>query len=83
MGRRMFDFECSLGHVHEALVDSEAREHECPQCQQPAQRKIAAPRPQLEGFSGAFPTAADQWVKRRESHMAKERKNMRNHGTYK
>jgi hypothetical protein len=44
---------------------------------------IAAPRISLEGLSGDFPTAADQWEKRRESHMKKERRNQERHGTYK
>lgn len=83
MGRRIFDFECPAGHEHEALVDSEERVHACPDCQLPAQRRIAAPRCKLEGFSGAFPSAADAWEKRRESHMKKERRNVERHGTYK
>jgi hypothetical protein len=54
----------------------------CPLCGKPAMRKIPAPRSKLEGFSGDFPSAADKWEKRRESHMAKERRHMERHGTY-
>lgn len=46
-------------------------------------RLVAAPRAQLEGITGAFPGAADKWTKRRESHMAKERRNQEKHGSYK
>jgi hypothetical protein len=46
-------------------------------------RQVAAPRAQLDGASGDFPGAAMAWEKRRESHMAKERKNKEKHGSYK
>jgi hypothetical protein len=52
-------------------------------CGKPAMRQLSAPRAQLDGCSGHFPTAADAWERRRESHMRKERKNQENHGTYK
>jgi len=81
--RRLFDFECSHSHRHEAMVSPDVRTVSCPTCGCPAQRLIAAPRAQLEGISGDFPSAADKWVQRRESHMKKERKNIANHGTYK
>jgi hypothetical protein len=55
---------------------------QCPECSDLAFRQLAAPRSKLEGITGDFPTAADAWVNRRESHMKKERKDKENHGTY-
>jgi len=82
MGLRLFDFECALGHRDEYFVEADVRVIECRVCGRVAARLIAAPRINLEGISGDFPTAADKWEKRRESHMAKERKNKERHGTY-
>lgn len=81
MGLRVFDFRCPLGHVTEHFVDAEIEEVQC-YCECVAKRQIAAPRFALDGCSGDFPTAADAWEKRRESHMRKERQNMEKHGTY-
>ena len=83
MALRMFDFCCAKGHVHELLVESDTRIVRCTTCGKTADRMIAAPRCQLEGLSGDFPSAAAAWEARRESHMKKERKNQKNHGTYK
>ena len=83
MNYRLFDFECVKGHRHELLVDKDVRIYECSTCGLPANRMVSAPRCKLEGFSGAFPTAADKWVNDRESHMKRERKNVERHGTYK
>lgn len=79
---RVFDFECPNGHVVEHFVDAGTEEVLC-ECGGIGRRKIPAPRAQLEGITGAFPGAADSWTKRRESHMAVERKNKAKHGTYK
>lgn len=79
---RVFDFECLSGHRSEHFVEYETAV-QCPQCDQLALRQVAAPRTKLEPFSGAFPGAADKWVRDRESHMAKEARNLQNHGTYK
>lgn len=79
---RVFDFLCPNGHVVEEFVEGDTMEIVC-HCGLVSTRKPAAPRAQLEGITGAFPGAAMAWEKRRESHMAKERKNKRNHNTYK
>lgn len=79
---RVFDFRCPANHVSEHFVEHETAV-QCPQCDQLALRQVAAPRPKLEPFTGAFPGAADKWVRDRESRMARERKNQENHGTYK
>lgn len=83
MSLRVFDFRCHNGHVSELFEDDALRVVECPKCNQLAFRQIAAPRAQLEGFTGAFPGAADKWVRDRESHMKREQHNQREHGTYK
>lgn len=92
MGLRVFDFKCSDGHVTERFVDSSWREGDAVHCGhrigmgmcgKPAMRQLSSPRFALDGCSGHFPTAADTWEKRRESHMRKEQKNQAEHGTYK
>ena len=80
---RVFDFRCPAGHVSEHFVTDDTRTVSCTECGEIATRQVAAPRFELDGCSGDFPTAADAWERRRESHMAKERRNMENHGTYK
>lgn len=78
---RVFDFLCRNGHRAEHFVDVGTEEVEC-HCGAMGKRQIAAPRSQLDGCSGDFPTASDAWVNRRESKMRQERKNQENHGTY-
>jgi hypothetical protein len=79
---RVFDFLCKNGHTVERFVDSDIVENEC-ECGAMGVRQLAAPRAQLEGVTGAFPGAADKWERNRASHMAKEQKNVAEHGTYK
>jgi len=83
MSIRVFDFRCANGHVSEHFEESETRAVQCPRCDQLALRQVAAPRAKLEPFTGAFPSAADKWVRDRESHMARESHNQDEHGTYK
>jgi hypothetical protein len=83
MGLRVYDFLCPNGHLVEQFVNDDIVENQCPHCEAMGYRQIAAPRFSLDGMSGDFPTAADAWEKRRNSHMAKEQKNVENHGTYK
>ena len=82
MATRVYDFLCPNGHVEEHFVEADTEENQCA-CGALAKRQIAAPRAKLEPFSGAFPGAADKWVRDRESKMARERHNQREHGTYK
>lgn len=82
MSLRVFDFLCPQGHRTEHFVDADIVEVQC-HCESMAKRQIATPRFALDGCSGDFPTAADAWERKRESHMKKERKNQENHGTYK
>lgn len=82
MSIRVFDFRCVHGHVSEHFVGAETRAVQCPECDQLALRLPSAARAKLEPFTGAFPGAADKWVRDRESKMAKERRNQERHGTY-
>lgn len=72
--RRIFDFQCAKGHVTEKYVDDSVTVVQCPHCGNDASRLISAPRISLDGCSGDFPTAADAWVNRRNSHIKWERK---------
>jgi len=63
---RMFEFRCVKEHVTERLVDDEIRTIECPHCRNDASRIISSPRFKLEGITGAFPTAYDQWARKHE-----------------
>lgn len=82
MRLRVYDFTCQWGHTTEHFVEHDIVEVEC-ECGALAKRQIPAPRAVLDGCSGDFPTAADKWEQRRNSHMKKEQKNVAEHGTYK
>lgn len=77
---RAWDFLCDRGHRQERFIDSDCKVVLCTECGAHAVRQLAAPRSKLEGFSGAFPSAADKWERNRESHMRKEKKTTDNHG---
>lgn len=72
--KRIYDFQCDNGHIHEAFVDSEVRSNLCPECGQNATRLISKPRVMLEGTTGSFPGAAMQWERKRAEKLAQERK---------
>ena len=67
--------ECDA--VFEVLSSFEDRKTTriCPDCSGESEYIISAPycKPTID---------SDRWIKKRESHMKKERKNMENHGTY-
>ena len=44
--------------------------------------KATLPRIELDPISGDHVGATDKWIKKRESKMKQEKKNMENHGTY-
>lgn len=86
MSIRVYDYLCGACGFRQELfcrTDNIDKHIDCPAClmEGSMKRMIPAPRAQLEGISGDFPGAAMQWEKRRESHMAKERKHEANHGT--
>jgi hypothetical protein len=73
--RRLYDFKCPDGHVHEHFIDLETDVvPRCKDCDQLTKRVISPVRFDLEGLSGDFPTASDKWVKKREEKIALERK---------
>ena len=74
-----YEYQCDeCDAVFEALSSISDREttHICPNCSGEGRYIVSAP------FLKAY-LDSDKWVKNRESHMRKERKNMDNHGTYK
>lgn len=86
MSIRVYDYVCApCGFRQELFCRTESMDlHvDCPACglEGGMKRQIPAPRAQLDGISGDFPSASDKWVKNRESHMAKEAKHQSNHGT--
>ncbi len=72
--RRMFEFVCEENHLSEALVDDTVRELACRACGKPATRIVSLVRANLEGISGAFPSAYDAWERKRSEKLAQERK---------
>ena len=75
MTRRIFEFQCNnCSNVFEQYIDDSLNTTICPICGSEATRIISKPRIDVDGCSGDFPTAADAWVRRRESHMKYERK---------
>ena len=73
MSKRMFDFECNNGHMHEALEDSEVRQRPCKVCGETAERLISTPSISLDGCSGAFPGESMKWERQRAERQAQER----------
>ena len=72
--RRMYEFVCEDEHISEALVDETCRELACRACGKPATRIVSMVRSQLEGITGAFPSAYDAWDRKRSEKLAQERK---------
>lgn len=85
---RVYDYHCPVcGSIDERFVRDEGETQFCSRVHVgetnlvTMTRLIPAPRANLEGFTGAFPGAADKWVKTREKRMAEERKHKDRHGT--
>ena len=75
---RVFEFLCEDGHLNELFVDSSVREQPCKVCGKVAHRIVSAGHVQLEGITGAFPGAADKWVRLRAEKLKHERKQSAN-----
>ena len=74
----IYEYRCDTCEVvFDAFSSIEDRElgNKCPICEGLGNYVVSAPH------IGAW-LDSDRWVKNRESHMKKERKNMKNHGTY-
>jgi putative FmdB family regulatory protein len=72
---RLFDFCCSeCNSVFEKLVRANIREIKC-ECGGEAKRIISMPTVKLEGISGDFPSASDNWARiREERHRVSAKK---------
>jgi len=69
------DYHCAACDVtREYFVENCVSSVECQSCGAMATKVLRAPRFQLDGTTGDFPTAADKWVKSREQKMKAERK---------
>lgn len=77
----LYDFVCvHCQHTFEAFAKMKQTDTQCPQCGGVAGRALTAPRIRLDGCSGDFPTAADQWAKSRERDLKRAREFEREHG---
>ncbi len=69
------DYECPNGHFKEYFVENSVTSLDCLECGQTATKVRSVPNFQLPGNDPAgFPTAYDQWNKKREQKMAQETK---------
>lgn len=71
--RRMFEFACDCGQRMEALVEYETTEVPCG-CGGTANRIVSAPKFNLEGWSGHFPSAYGRFEHRHTEKLSAERK---------
>lgn len=78
--KRIFEYQCSKGHRHEAYSDYDAKLHQCPECEELAERVISTPRIGLEGVTGAFPSASDKWARKHEEASKVAKKRIQEHG---
>ena len=70
----MYDFKCANEHTFEELAKLDTDKLPCPVCGAEAQRFLGAPpRFTLDGTDPGFPTAYDQWPKKRERQIRWER----------
>ena len=71
--RRMFEFACDCGQRTEALVDYETASVQCG-CGGLAHRTISAPKFNLEGWSGHFPSSYGRCERKHIDKLNAERK---------
>lgn len=72
--KRFYEFQCANDHVSEHYIDEGLRTASCKECGENAIRIISTPRISLEGITGAFPGAADKWVRNRAERLKQEQK---------
>ena len=72
--KRFYEFRCANKHVSEHYIDESLRVASCKECNEEAIRIISTPRVSLEGITGAFPGAADKWVRNRAEKQKQEQK---------
>ncbi len=63
-----YDYKCpKCGTTEEELVKDNTVMHvDCPKCQTPAARQLAAPRSKLDGTDPGFPDAYAKWADQHE-----------------
>ena len=71
--KRMYEFVCECGQRIEALVGYETTTARCG-CGGQAHRVISAPKFNLEGWSGSFPSAHGRFEHRHTEKLKAERK---------
>lgn len=71
--KRIYEFACSCGQVTEKLVGYETTSVQCP-CGGQAHRIMSAPKFNLEGWSGSFPSAHGRFEHRHVEKLKAERK---------
>ena len=65
---KIFDFRCPNGHLFEAVVRDDSRNHDC-ECGEIAHRIISGGHTTMvsqNGWDASFPTAHDKWVREHE-----------------
>lgn len=73
--KRIYEFLCVNLHKSEHYIDENIRTAPCKECGEGAIRILSTPRIALEGITGAFPGAADKWVRNRAEKLKQEQKN--------
>jgi hypothetical protein len=71
--KRMYEFACDCGQRTEALAEYETAQVQCG-CGGQAHRVVSAPKFNLEGWSGHFPSAHGRFEHRHTEKMNAERK---------
>ena len=74
------DFQCPNGHKRERFVDNNLKTLQCDICDSEAHKVQASIRFRLEGITGSYPTAYDQWEKKRTQKRKEEEKYNASHG---
>lgn len=69
---KVFEYQCPIHGRFEKFETNPAAAHACPNCGSESARALSAPRSQLEGVTGAFPTAADKWARLHEQAGRKQ-----------
>lgn len=71
---KMYDFVCVCGQRTEKLVGYETTQVPCGGCGEIALKAISAPKFKLEGWSGNFPSAANQFDRIHREKLRAEQK---------
>lgn len=71
--KRMYEFVCESGQRIERFTEFSEKQVQC-KCGKLADRTISAPNFNLEGWSGAFPTAYAKFGKKHTDKLKSEQK---------